>query len=216
MKTYRQVFDKILSMAPANWFYYINERGVVYFKIKPTTPTHKFVFGKHFTDIKIFKSMEKTRNSLLIWNGVTVAGICRLYTDDASINKYGRRVTKLFDYGLNDTDTADKIGNKFVEENKDIEIKVVCKIIDNNLNSNRGYDIESISPGDTCSFFGFDDSLATLFKENMLISKVYYTLNEVTLTVEVKKSSLVEWQRILDNNIDDKSTENATTDYTAV
>jgi len=214
MNTYREAFDKVLSLAPAGWFYWIDVQGKVYFKAKPTEPTHSFIFGKDFTEIKIQKSMEKIRNAMLYWNGETgVTKIYKLYSDPTSILLYDRRVQKYFDYGADAEATADLIGAKFLAENKDPEIKLVCKILDNNLSDNRGYDIESINPGDTCSFYGFDSEVSDILKDNMLISRVYYTLNEVEITVEVKRSTLIEWQRLLNNRLDDRSGDGSPSPY---
>ena len=134
LNTYREAFNKVLSLSPAGWFYWIDVQGKVWFKAKPTTPTHRFIFGKHFTEIRIQKSMEKIRNALLYWNGETgVTEIYKLYSDATSILLYDRRVQKFFDYGADAEATADLIGVKFLAENKDPEIKFTCKILDNNL-----------------------------------------------------------------------------------
>ncbi len=194
--SYREALDKALSMAPAGWFYYIDENGIVYFRNKPTTPTHIFEFGKHFKSIKVEKSFEKVRNFLLIWNGEQDGGaglIYKHYEDAASIAQYGRRFEKLVDYSMSLETTADKIGAKFLAENKNPEVKVICEIVDNNEN-NFGYDIEKIQPGDTCRFVGFEERLNDLLADNMLISKVVYNLDRVEITVEAVKSGLVDFQ----------------------
>ena len=218
MNTYREAFDKVLSLSPSGWFWWIDVQGKVWFKNKPTTPTHKFIFGKHFTAIKIQKSMEKIRNAMLFWNGeVGGAKIYKLYSDAASILLYDRRIQKFFDYGADLETTADLIGAKFLAENKDPEIRFTCKILDNfvtSLGEKKGYDIESINPGDTCSFFGFDSDVSNILRDNMLISRVYYTLNEVEITVEVKRSTLIEWQRLLNNRLDDRSGDGSPSPYT--
>ena len=92
-----------------------------------------------------------------------------------------------------DADAADQAGANFISDSKNPEIKVVCSIIDNNGNEN-GYDIESIKPGDTCSFYGFASNLNELFRDNMLITKVDYYLDRAEITVEVIKSGMVDWQ----------------------
>jgi len=43
----------------------------------------------------------------------------------------------------------DKIGRKFLAENKDQQVSITCEIIDNNLDSINGYDIDSVQAGDT-------------------------------------------------------------------
>lgn len=193
-KAVRDAMDKLNSMAPEGYFYYIDPRGLVKFGTKPTEPTHEFVFGKHFKRIRVERSLEKIRNFLLLWDG-NPAGTYKHYQDDESIAVYGRRVQVANDYGIDNVAAADLIGNKFIEESKDPEVKVICEIIDNNIEEGKGYDIESINPGDTCSFYGFDSSLSDIFKDNMLIRKVRYYLDKVEIEVEITKSGLIEFQR---------------------
>ena len=194
MKTYREAIDKINSMAPDGWFWCVDELGLVYFKQKPTTPTHTFVLGKHFSKVRVERSMEKIRNALLLWNGeIGVNQIYKLYENAGSINQYGRRLEKYFDWKVGDEATADKIASKFLNEVKEPAVKVICEIADNNEDPVNGYDIESINPGDTCAFKGFDESLADIFRENMMITKVVYSLNKVELTVEVQKAGVIDW-----------------------
>ena len=204
MKTYREGIEKIKSMAPENWFWYVDELGIVYFKSKPTTPTHTFVFKKHFSEVEVERSMEKIRNAMLFWNGeLGVTEIYKLYGDAGSITQYGRRLQKYFDYGVGDEATADIIAAKFIAETKEPAVKVVCEILDNNEDAVNGYDIESIQPGDTCVFKGFNEQFADIFKENMLISKVIYSLNKVELTVEVARAGIIEWQERTNKKVED-------------
>ena len=196
LKTYREAFDKIISMYDSNYFYYIDENGLISIKQKPTAPTHIFQFGKHFKSIKMQKSMEKIRNNLIVWNGEAPGPgeVYNNYKDDASIAQYGRRSEYIEDFGIADDSSADKIGAKFIAENKDPDIKVICELIDNGLDPVNGYDIDSVQPGDSCSFIGFNQSLSNILVENMLITKVDYTLDKITLTIEMSKSGIINWQ----------------------
>ena len=195
MKTYRESFDSVCSMLPSGYFWYVDETNLISIKSKPTTSTHKFEFAKHIKSIKIEKSLEKIRNFLLVWNGETGASsVFNHYQDDASILKYGRRAETIVDYGIDDDTSADKIGAKFIAENKDPSVRLVCEIIDNNYDSVNGYDIESIQAGDTCSFYNFNASLSDVLQENMLITKVNYLFDRVIIEVELVKTGLVDWQ----------------------
>jgi hypothetical protein len=201
-KTYREAMEKLKSMAPPGTQYYIDVTGKVSFKPMPTTPTHKFVFGKHFKAVQLERSMEKVRNFLLVWNGETgAAKVYKHYQDDASILQYGRRVEVTNDYGIDNVNAADAIGAKFLAENKDPGIKMTCSILDNNgvsLGSDgmpsAGYDIETIQPGDTCSFYGYDPDFAEIFRDNMLITKVDYRLDRVDIEVEIIRSGILDFQ----------------------
>lgn len=207
-KTYREAMDKVRSIAPTDWFYYVNETGLVYFKVKPTTATHKFIFRRHFTSVRVERSMEKLRNALLFWNGETDASkIYKLYSDTASINQYGRRLEKYYDYGIGNSASADYLGAKFIAEHKEPDIKVICEILDNNGDAINGYNIESIVPGDTCSFYGFDEFLSDVLQENMVITKVTYFLEKVELEVELRKAGAIDWQKKTSDRLDDSQSD---------
>jgi hypothetical protein len=203
-KTYREALDILKKMAPAGTYYYVDETGAVKFKPTPTTPTHQFVFGRHFTSVRVEESMEKVRNFLLVWNGETGGSVVyKHYQDDGSIAQYGRRGDTMNDYGIDNVNAADLIGTKFLAENKDPEIKVICTIFDNNNVQGQGYDIESIQPGDTCSFYGFSSELSQVFRDNMLITKVKYTLDSVEIEVQLMNAGLVDIQADQTRRIDD-------------
>jgi hypothetical protein len=191
--TYRAALDKLKSLAPEGVYWYVNEYGQLSFKEKPSSPTHKFVFGKDFSEAKAFRSLEKVRNVLLLWDG---ASLYKQYEDVGSVSLYGRRVEVMNDFGVANSNAADLIGAKFLAENKDPDIRVVCTINDNL--SGKGYDIESIQPGDTCDFIGFssglDNGLADIFRGNMLITRVEYALDHATIEVEIARSGIVDLQ----------------------
>ena len=214
LKSYRDAFDSVCSMLPSGYFWIVDENGLVSIKNKPTTATHEFQFGKHFKSIKIEKSMEKIRNNLIVWNGETAGGVFKSYKDDNSITQYGKRTEILVDYGIDDGTSADKIGAKFIAENKDPSIKLTCEILDNNGDANNGYDIESIQAGDTCTFLNFNASLSDVMQENMLITKVDYLFDRVIIEVELKKTGLVDWQEKTSLKVEDLASYNVPESYT--
>lgn len=131
-KTYREALDILKQLAPPDVYWYVSETGRIKFQAKPGASTHVFVFGRDFSKILVQKSLEKLRNSLLLWNGKTgVDSIYKTYADASSMSLYGRRTERVNDYGIGYTDAADAEGDKFLSQNKDIAIKVVATILDN-------------------------------------------------------------------------------------
>ena len=209
-KTYREAVDKVLGSSASGYYFFVDANGLMTFTSKATTATHKFIFGRHFNRINVQRSLEKMRNFLLVWDG---ASIYNHYQDDNSIAIYGRRADRLSDTGILDSTTADLIGNKFIAENKDPDVKVVCEILDSNGHDTLGYDIESIKVGDTCSFFGFNSTLADIFKENMLITRVDYELHKVRLMVELVRSSALDVQYRTNKKVEDIQTSGSPATY---
>ena len=191
MLTYRKAIDAIKSMAPANWWWYVDELNLVYFKSKPSITTHEFILSNHFTEVRVERSMEKIKNAFLHWVTTAVEDNLRYYRNDLSIADYGRRMVVVRDDFVYNNPTSTAIAEGFITEHKDPDIKVVVTVIDNNEDQNFGYDIDSIQPGDTCNLRGFDDSLADIFEENMLITKVEYNLKFARVTIEPMRAGLI-------------------------
>lgn len=192
--TYRDALDKLKIMAPSGVYWYVNADGTLSFKQKPSTPTHRFVLGAHFSDVSVRKTLTKVRNVLLLYNGDTGgSAIYKQYSDAASIAKYGRRVETVTDTGITASNAADAIGSKFLAESAQPDVHVVCRIQDSNGDAG-GYDIESIEPGDTCDFVGFSETLSDIFSGNALITRVTYMLDAVELEVELVPAGLTAFQ----------------------
>lgn len=190
--TYREALDFLKSIAPSNVYWNVDATGRVSFKPSSTSPDHTFTFGRHVSAMRVERSVEKVRNLLLIDS--TTAATYKLYTDTPSLLKYGRRLERVHDYGLVDADSVDAFAAKFFSENKDASIKLVATILDNNAGDDTGYDIESVEPGQTCRFVGFSSTMSDIFKDNMLITAVRYTLDKIQIEVELVKSGLLDIQ----------------------
>lgn len=185
---YMEAINITKSMAPSDYFWYVDENNVFYFKDRPSEATHEFIFGKHFKSIFIRHSMEKIKNAFLLKS--STATVFKMYEDAESISLYGRRVEKRTDNTIQNSATADLIGANFIANNKDPEIYVEIEILDNN-ESSFGYDIESINPGDTCLFRGFEAEISDVLGDNMLITSVTYILDKVKVIVQPNKSGLI-------------------------
>ncbi len=214
--TYQDAIDKIRSLAPANYYFFVDENNTVNFKPRPSTPTHTFILGKHFSSIHVQRGVEKIKNSLLLWDGKNPATIYKLYEDSNSIGLYGRRGTKVDDYGLTDTATADALAATFLAENSQPEIVINVQITDNQENvAGLGYDIENIQPGDTCRFNGFTDGFRSRYlQDNMLITEVLYFTDHVELTIDPRNLGIIEWQDQSAKNTDQLISDGTPDDYT--
>lgn len=214
--TYQEAIDKMRILAPANYYFYIDENNTVNFKPKPTTPTHTFTLGRHFSSIHVQRGVEKIKNSILVWNGIFSGGIYKLYEDSNSIALYGRRSAKIDDYGLSDEPTTDALASSYLTENKEPEIVIGVQIMDNQENiQGFGYDIESIQPGDTCRFIGFTDGFRSRYlKDNMLITEVLYYTDRVELVIDPRNLGIIEWQDQQSKTIGQLISDTSPDDYT--
>ena len=215
LMTYREAIDKVFSMLGPNYYWYINEDNLMRIRPKDPAPVHIFEFKKHFTAVDVKKSMEKVRNNMIVWNGLpeTEDEIFKGYEHEGSIARYGRRTEIIIDNGITDESSADAIGQSMLDNNNEPNISIICEILDNNENDKFGYDIESINPGDTCRFVGFNSTLSEIFKDNMIITKIDYRISSVILTIEPVKSGLIDWQSRINKKVVDFTNANVPDEY---
>jgi len=201
-KTYQEAIEECKRYAPANWYWYIGEDNVFRLKQKANTADHIFRLGTDILSIKVEKNIQSISNVILVWGydldgGVTIA--YKEYKDDTSISQYGRRVYQTTLYNVKDEETMDNLGNSILQENKDPTIKITLEIADNNDNS-KGYDIESINPGDTCKIANLYEG--DLFNNNMFITAVQWYPGKVVVSVDYKIQNLEKYLTILQRNVE--------------
>ena len=183
--TYLEAINKAKNLAPDGWYWYIDENGLFYFKEIPSTPTHSFTIGKNISLVDVRKTIETVRNILYLYNGTTY----KRYEDSTSVGLYGKRAELITDINLNSTTTMDNYASRYLAEHKDPQLEIILNIIDDTEND-KGYDIESINPLDTCQILGLLYSQAQTFNKNMLITNVMYSFNKVVLTLQPIKKQL--------------------------
>lgn len=179
---YAEAIKKCKEIAPQNWYWYIDENEVFWFKPVPSSATHTFTIGKNISRLDVNKGLDSVKNIALVSDGQTFYS---QYKDDTSIALYGRRVRQITDSALGDQTSIDNVGNSFVAENKDPKIRIVMEIIDNNENA-VGYDIESIQPGETCKIVGINPS-EELFTDNMIIQEVEWYDRYARIIIETRQ-----------------------------
>jgi len=182
--TYIDAIEKCRQVAPQNTYWRIDSDGNIYFNAPSNSADHVFTIGKDIKKIEASNSLDSVKNIFLIWDG-QAAGLYTEYTDDTSIASYGRRVKQLVDSNIADQTTMDNLGNSYIEENKDPKVRITLEIIDNNEND-KGYNIESIDPGDTCRIVGINED-DSIFGDNMIIKQVIWELDKATLIIETER-----------------------------
>ncbi|MBF6588927.1 MAG: hypothetical protein IVW57_00165 [Ktedonobacterales bacterium] len=70
----KSIFDTIIQMLPANWFYRTNADKTAVLNVSPTTAQHQFVIGQHITAPQYRKDWTTLRNiAQCIGNGLATA-----------------------------------------------------------------------------------------------------------------------------------------------
>lgn len=211
--TYKDALDQNLRLAytsDRNWYWYIDENNVFYFKKAATTATHTFTWGKDLTHLNSEKTIEGLKNRIMIWNMKTAGDkVFVMYKDNTSINSYWRRTTKLIENRVATTTESQAIGDSFLQLNKDPNIKSTFKI------SASQFDIKSIKPGDTCRIINLPTELVNMFNTNMMIRRITYEpdLKSCELEIEDLQPNISDSLRDLEKQFIGLSNEDIPTVY---
>jgi len=153
--TYQEVLQKIVEIAPYDWYLRIGADDKIYFKQKSATADHKLTLGKEISDYVPEKRIENIINTIYLTGGGDPK-LYKKYESAGSITTYGIKSVKYVDEKITDTGTADKVASRILENFDSPEIRVVIKVLDNsgeNYRHEQGYDIESLKVGDTVKIF---------------------------------------------------------------
>lgn len=165
---------EIHGYTTTDWWWRINPDGEVYFQDKPASATHTFTIGKDVAKLEIPDSAKKVVNDLRYRDGL----VDRDYSDATSQTSYGKRSAIISDTSTTDATTIGQFGNKYIAEKKDPQERAIVVI-------NDAYDLESIRVGDTCKFKNLLLN-SSILSDNMQITSISYSSNQVTLELEEK------------------------------
>ncbi len=188
VNTIKESLDQLIQLAPDGWYYFIGADGVCSLKQSSTTvATHTLYIGKHIKTLRPEKRLDNLRNRIYFVGGEPGGGsvqLYRVYTRGSSETSWGLREEKLVDQRVTIADTADIKARRYLDQHDGPEIRTTLTVIDNNgENSDMGYNIETIKPGDTISIANLKSSRKGLSYWDQMIwdqSKWNYTVSGVT------------------------------------
>lgn len=178
-----EVLQKCLTLAPTDWFYYVDlATSKVNFHPRPTTPTHYFYLGKHILSLNLQKSIETMQN-LVYFTGGQVStdmdgnpiNLFKKYEDDTSITNFRRGLDRLSDNRVILEDSADIIVDS--EISRGSQPRYTSSIV----LSNSVYDIRSIKLGDLIGFRNFNNFVDSV---TMQVVQIAYTPDSVSLQLD--------------------------------
>lgn len=184
--------NRTLELTGGNYYWYINEAGEFYFREYPASPTHKINLLKNVNEIMV------ENNSELILNESTVYNTALSYnaTNASSITNFFKRDEWQENPSL-DAIAAQNYVNGRVADNANPKINVSVEL-------NETYNLESLRPGQTCSFFGLEIG-STLLGNNMKIVSVEYDQTTARLVLSEEQGSFGnELTKYLSNQLQSK------------
>lgn len=199
--------DKCLELAPAGWYFYIDQAtNVLHFHQKVDTPDYLFLLDKHISHLEVKKSIEPVINIVLFTGGDVgnpLAPLFKRYERAGSIAEFGPRVLRMQDGRVKLSATAATMSNSVLDNHAAAELSTTIKIIDNAIDNTKGFDLETIILGKMIAIGGpgiagvgaslwdrmdweidnWDYDLANISTLVLQITKLDYNGDEVTLSL---------------------------------
>lgn len=183
--TAMEALDKVEAMSPVGWYWYVDANKNFNLHPKQIGAVHTFTIGKEIFYIDADKRVENIVNRIYFTGGVPEGQTQPLYSRyeyQPSIQAYGMRSIKKSDSSIIDQATMDLVANNILEALKDVEIRCVIRVKDNDYDRENGYDIESIKIGDTCQIRNYQDTLAGSLWDVMTWDDGFWDFNVRNLT----------------------------------
>lgn len=139
-------FEAIRNTSPLNWYWVVTPQKTVIFKPAPTTAQHIFTVGKDINQPQYQKDFTNLRNDIYVkGTGVTA----RATGSDMAI--YGQRTEVIVEPRIVDANTAQRYANAVLAQLDKVDYRATLTIVDSRGDiSGLGYDIETVSVGDSC------------------------------------------------------------------
>ena len=190
--TYLEALEECRKLAPANWFWNLDENNNFHFKRKPSKATHNFSFG-NISILRVNDTMRDVINGVLLFDNDATY---RYLEDSNSVANYGRRIERRIVPNADDTEAMDKVANSILGEFSQPRAIIQITVSDNNEGEatgggvTAGYDIESIKVGETCRISGINEVAGVLLSDNMTILNVETQPTKAILDVEVRHKQI--------------------------
>ena len=179
VNTYLEVLQKAVELAPSDWFWYADlGQNLIYFRERPSTPSHLFYLGVHLENLKLRSYIGDAVNDVYFSGGEIdndpVTNLFKRYTQTPATNtRVG--LSRLNDNRVILEDSAEILSEGEMDRNNRIQYRSEITIL------SKVYDIEDISLGDLIGFRNFDNYVDLL---TMQIVKIDYTPEKVTLALD--------------------------------
>ncbi len=175
-ETILDAIKKVLSLAPNGFYFYVDlGTNTIYFKNTLATTTHRVTKGKHLHKVDLILSIERVKNDVLFSGGATAGvNLYSEYIDQASKGLYGQRLERKSDNRVTVQETANAIGNSYIQEFKDEYQETTITVLD------RTADITLYRPGQTVGLRGFGTFIDKL---RLQIVRVEYLGDSANLTL---------------------------------
>lgn len=198
--TYLEALKKCVELAPQNWWWFVDPSDdVVYFKPLAQEVDHKFLLGKHLSDLEIEYSLEDIVNTVYFSGGDTGGGVNLVtnQSNEESAAQYGTWLKTPTDNRVTDETTANIISESLINQFKDPRFKTSITI------PASVYDISTIKIGEIVGFGNFNSLIDSL---QLQIMRLQYNGNAVMLDLAILPPSQSKRIEDIKRNLDKEQT----------
>jgi hypothetical protein len=148
-QTLHSIFDTIILMLPANWFYRFNPNLSVTLNQTPVAAQHTFVIGQHIAEPTYKQDWSLLKNTI-VYKGSGNLAARRFGSDIAT---FGERLQLTVDTRVTDQNTLNTLAQGLLTNLDQMLLRTTIKLIDyrGDSRTQMGYDIEAIKVGDSCT-----------------------------------------------------------------
>jgi hypothetical protein len=183
-ETYLDAIRRIKGLGPGDWYWYVDAAGVFSYRNFDSGTKHLFTLGRDLVSLHETESIVDLKNTVYFWNKSDADGLVialeRPLSTTTSQSTYGRRTQIVTDSHIDDSATAVSIAERYIQEHNTPIQTYEVDILDASTDA-RGYDIETIQPGDTCELRNIPSLSGTTFS----ITRVEYKPDGVHLTLGI-------------------------------
>lgn len=166
--TVLEVIRTLISLAPADFYWYVDDNNILHFKAAGSTPDHTFIKGRHLETLNLKATIQNVKNVVYYTGGKPTGSDDNIYVkyqDNASIAKYRRGLERIGNYQVVTAAVANVAAKAYVEVNKNQKYETTITI------PSSKYNIAPIEVGQLVNLAGFLD----LFVQSLVLQVVRYT-----------------------------------------
>lgn len=180
---------KTIELAPTGFYSYV-DLGTAEMDVAKVSETADYtvVAGRDVNKLNVALSIENIKNYYLFTGGeVSGVNLFRQYQDTESVGLYGIRTATKTDNRVTLVNTANALGNTFIEENSDETQETTVTVLATSM------DITLLTPGKTIGFRGFnpfiDGMVLQIVRRELFADRTILTLGRlpVTMSAEIQR-----------------------------
>lgn len=197
-------FEAVRTCAPTNWYWRITPKKALVFQQASATPKHSFIIGRHCSKPQYQKDFQPLKNYVFVkGSGVQATA------QGSDLQQFGQRTLTITEPRIIDPSTASRYAAATLAQTDQVQYRSTITVADVRGDGTAlGYDIETISVGDTCrlvdpfynyeytlwdeAFFDidtFDYPAIGIINQTVVISGLTYNFDSVDLELSILQPS---------------------------